>query len=300
MNNNETLNLQNDDAILPEGFDPNDENFSVDKFFEEPAAEEPTTVQEPVAEDAPVAEPQVEEQLTVEQQLANADVKEPTKAIEQAQVPQTIKVKFNHEERELSFDEAATLAQKGMNYDKLEEKIKAFETANAQTERLAKQLGYGSAKEMIEAAGQNYRDRMKRELVEAGNTEAMAEFLVDQKLGKATIIDTPATEPQVEPTPEPTKSAIPDRRKEEIDEFIKAYPDVTKLPDEVIKDNQNGVRLLVAYERYQNKAAQSELAILRQNQAAAAKAPVTGVAGKAAPDPVQPEDPFMKGFDIED
>lgn len=37
-------------------------------------------------------------------------------------IPQTIKVKYNHEEREIPLDEAIQLAQKGMNYDKAVER----------------------------------------------------------------------------------------------------------------------------------------------------------------------------------
>lgn len=281
--------LEND-VILPDGFDPSDENFSVDKFFEEPVVESPTTDTVPTTEDAPVA---------TEQQTPAQESTEPTTAPEVAQMPQTIKVKFNHEDRELSFDEAATYAQKGMNYDKLEERVRAFEAANVKNERLAKQLGYANAQEMIEAAEENYKKRQIRDLVNAGNTEAMAKFLVEQQMAKAAseFPDVPQPQQVSQPSAPQTQPLIPDRRKEEIDEFIKAYPNVNKLPDEVIQANRAGTRLLVAYERYQNKATQNELAILRQNQAAAAKAPVTGVTGKAAPEKPEVLDPFMKGFD---
>jgi hypothetical protein len=87
-------------------------------------------------------------------------------------------------------------------------------------------------------------------------------------------------------------------RKAELMEFVKAHPGVTELPEEVVRMNRNGVRLLVAYERFQNQAALKELAILKQNQAAAAKAPVSGVTGKPGVKPKQQEDdPFLRGFD---
>lgn len=41
----------------------------------------------------------------------------------QTETVQTIKVKYNHEEKELPIDEVRVLAQKGMNYDKLSEKL---------------------------------------------------------------------------------------------------------------------------------------------------------------------------------
>ena len=55
-----------------------------------------------------------------------------------------IKVKYDKEEKELSYDEAVTLAQKGMNYDRLNEKydsLKAKEHAIKLVEKLAEQNG---------------------------------------------------------------------------------------------------------------------------------------------------------------
>ena len=66
----------------------------------------------------------------------------------------------------------------------------------------------------------------------------------------------------------------------------------------MIETNQKGVRLLVAYERYQNQSAINELAVLKQNQAAAARAPVSGVTGRTA-SPEPPEDVFLKGFNAD-
>ena len=96
-------------------------------------------------------------------------------------------------------------------------------------------------------------------------------------------------------------------RAEELKEFIEAYPGVTKLPNDVIEMNRGGIRLKTAYEFYEKQqafekekaaasAAKNELAILKQNQVAASKAPVTGTVGKAAPKTEEAEDPFLIGF----
>ena len=135
--------------------------------------------------------------------------------------------------------------------------------------------------------------------MEDGNTEAMARFLVDQQMKEASAESAPNPEPTQEaPSTVPQRPPLSPERKAELDEFIRAYPGVTKLPDEVIVANRQGVRLLVAYERYINQSARKELAILKQNQASAAKAPVRGVEGKAASVSGGPiDDPFLKGFD---
>ena len=134
--------------------------------------------------------------------------------------------------------------------------------------------------------------------MEDGNTEAMARFLVDQQMKEASAESMPTPEPvQEAPSPAPSRPTLSPERKAELDEFIRAYPGVTKLPDEVLLANSQGVRLLVAYERYVNQSARKELAILKQNQASAAKAPVRGVEGKAASIQSDPaDDPFLKGF----
>lgn len=213
--------------------------------------------------------------------------------------PATIKVKYNHEEREIGLDEAAVLAQKGLNYDKLDERMRGYEASNSRFEKLAKNLGYESIEEMMDAAEENFVNARISDLVDAGNTEAMARFLVEQEMAKAAPTDNEQTSGQ-QSMPNSVSDAAPisDARKGEIDEFVRAYPGVVNLPPEVIEDHQRGVRLLVAYERFQNKAALEELKILKQNQASAAMAPVTGVTGKAGPRDVDPEetDPFLKGF----
>ena len=282
-------NYSTDDMILPDGFDPNAENFTLSMLGADQPEEAPTTEptpEEPAApaeEPAPTTEPVAAEELEIP-----------------APAPQTIKVKYNHEEREIGLDEAATLAQKGLNYDKLEERLKAFEATNAKSANLAKMLGYDSTDEMLEAAHQNAINRRIRDLEAEGNSPSMAKFLVEQEMAKAAAAPAPqAPQPQESPAPEkPSNPAIPPERKAELDRFVKLYPGVTKLPDEVVKANREGVDLSVAYERFLGKTAQNELKILKQNQAAAAKAPVSGVSGKAAVAPKDSleNDPFLKGF----
>ena len=282
-------NYSTDDMILPDGFDPNAENFTLSMLGADQPEEAPTTEPTPAEPAAPAEEP--------------APTTEPVAAEEleiPAPAPQTIKVKYNHEEREIGLDEAATLAQKGLNYDKLEERLKAFEATNAKSANLAKMLGYDSTDEMLEAAHQNAINRRIRDLEAEGNSPSMAKFLVEQEMAKAAAAPAPqAPQPQESPAPEkPSNPAIPPERKAELDRFVKLYPGVTKLPDEVVKANREGVDLSVAYERFLGKSAQNELKILKQNQAAAAKAPVKGVSGKAAvaqKDSLE-NDPFLKGF----
>ena len=99
------FNYSTDDMILPDGFDPNAENFTLDMLGADQPEEAPTTEQAPAEPAAPAEEPAP----TTEPVAAEEGIELPAPA------PQTIKVKYNHEERELGLDEAATLAQKGLN-----------------------------------------------------------------------------------------------------------------------------------------------------------------------------------------
>ena len=157
---------------------------------------------------------------------------------------------------------------------------------------------------MYDAAENNFVETRVKDLVDAGNSEAIARFLVKQEMAEAAKPAQVEESKEEEPTP-PTQSLMSSERKAELNEFVRAYPGITQLPEEVIKANANGTRLIVAYERFMNKAAldkaNSELAILRQNQAAADKAPVTGLSGKSAAGvQTQKDDPFILGFDADD
>lgn len=281
------------DMILPEGFDPNaeEQNFFGEQTAEEPAAGTPTTEVQTAGPDQN-AEP---EQAPAAQEPTTT----PEAAPAEPPAPPKIKVKFNREDRELTLDEATVYAQKGMNYDKIAQRATEQEGRLSRYEQMAKMFGFDTADEMMAQAEQNFIDTKVKDLVDQGNSEAIAKFLVSQEMEKL--------RPKA-PAQSPVSGLSPER-KAELDEFNAAFPDVTKIPDEVFAMHQEGVRLKTAYQIYQDKqsiakaeaekkAALEELAILKQNQAAAAKAPVTGTVGRAEPAKQEPEDPFLKGFNL--
>lgn len=57
-----------------------------------------------------------------------------------------------------------------------------------------------------------------------------------------------------------------------------------------------GIPLTIAYERYKAKQVETQNKILKQNQSAAAKAPVASTT-KNGPAATKPKDPFEEGFD---
>ena len=289
------MSMYDDDMILPEGFDPErgDQNFDENgMLIETPAQEESTT-------ETPETETEPSETMT-DTGTEPAPTTDSVLPVEQEVVPQKVKVKFNHEERELTLDEAAMYAQKGMNFDKVSQRAREQEERLNRYEGMAKLFGYENAEAMMTQAEKNYVEVKVKDLMDQGNSEALARFLVNQEMStrRPTVTQPPVSTPP---------SGISPEREAELKEFITAYPGITKLPNEVIEMNRGGIRLKTAYEFYEKQqalerdkaaanATKNELAILRQNQVAASKAPVTGTVGKAAPKQEEPDDPFLLGF----
>ena len=132
-----------------------------------------------------------------------------------------------------------------------------------------------------------------------GTPQTIAEDYVDRMMQREAE-KAPDPEPE-----EPTLEAHERNIQAEAQELIVARPDLKtrQLPMEVVEAWRNGENLLNAYNRYEarqkeaeNQKLKKENNILKQNAAAAAKAPVKGVTG-GAPTDTEPEDPFLKGFD---
>lgn len=294
-----------EDMILPEGFDPElgDQNFTDNgELVDMPIAQ--TTegeVGQQTAEDEEDGRIISPDTLT---EGTEGAIPEPSTE----PAPQTLKVRFNHEDRELSMDEATVYAQKGMNYDRIEQRSKEQEAKLTKYESMAKMFGFESAEAMMSQAKDNYINVKIQELVNQGNSEAMARFLVQQEMKEQNA--NVQSEPAAQETEAPVIRGVSPEIKEQIKEFSAAYPDVTKIPDEVFRMHTEGVRLKTAYAIWEKQnsmekvqaekqAALNELAILKQNQAAAAKGPVTGTVGIAPPAKDEPEDPFLKGFNLD-
>lgn len=172
---------------------------------------------------------------------------EKTTATPQADVPTTaapeatVKVKFNHEEREIPASEAAVLAQKGMNYDKVFERLQSVE---AQLQGYTSQIGDYQKRETERAAN----DRV-RQLVGGGLDEAIAKQLVDA--------ETKATMTEQELTKLKTQAAIDNQ----IKTFVAERPDVdlSKIPDEVIAAAKKSGNLLKEFNAWESSALRAKV-----------------------------------------
>lgn len=300
-----------EDMILPEGFDPElgDQNFTDDGELIDTAITNPTTDNGAVVNNEEGSDTQVPPDTTTVVDGATDGATE-----SQIEAPrQTLKIRYNHQDKELSMDEAAILAQKGMNYDRIEQRSREQGSKLNRYEELAKRFGFESAEAMMSQAEQNFVEVRVQDLVNQGNSEAVARFLVGQEMKEQKQAAATEQQPQevsdIDTPPEPTTGLTPEI-KQEIQEFSAAYPGVTKIPEEVFKMHQDGVKLKTAYAIWERnnayeqaqaerQAAINELAILKQNQAAAARGPVTGTTGKTAPTKEEADDPFLRGFNLD-
>lgn len=143
------------------------------------------------------------------------------------------------------------------------------------------------------------RDRFRKlynDQIDKGMTPELARLAAAGEVGQSYSLED-------DPAPEAGKATIPERDvAAEMAQLKALYPGFTEMPDEVAKAYASGAPLLTAYVAYREKQSakaaeelRKENEILKQNAAAAAKAPVRGVAGgeKAQSKP----DYLLEGFD---
>lgn len=251
-------------------------------------------------EDAPTSDTQE----NVEQpEQENADTVQPEQKEAPAQKGQTLKVKYNGEEKELTFDEAVILAQKGMNYDKV--------TAERDTLRNSKEKQI--LEKFAKASGMNIEDytrylednlrtseinteveRMRTEYPDAPDNllKELAEKRLAGKIADREREET--TQKQLE------ADAAKKRELEPWLAFAARYPDRAELAPEEVKLVQAGRTPIEARLEHEKAQREKEVAELKlkletkeKNQKNKEKA-VGSVSSTAGDSPV--DDPFMRGF----
>lgn len=230
------------------------------------------------------------------------------------------RARVNHEDRDVELDEGELPAiwQKAQDYDRRAlraEQDRANGERLSKLDRSAKALGYDSADAMLEEAVSHRRTEREEALVASGIDETTAKdiaALLEQRGGANNEGQQAAAQQQDDANSGGTGSTkAPAARNfdAELSELLREAPEMRSktLPDEVVQDAvANGKSLLSAYRRWETKQIKSETerlkkenAVLKQNAAAAARAPVRGVRGGAAAQSAQSEFErnFLKGFD---
>lgn len=232
-----------------------------------------------------------------ESESQGEEVSEPDRA-------ETFTLRHLGEEREVNRDEVVTLAQKGMDYDRIREKwdgikddVQRLRMYEDFLGRLAQARGgSGNLAEDIEALIDETNTRTLIAQAEAEGRELTPAAAAAQAVKMRTGFVPAGTAADPE-------EARAEKGQKEIARFLEAYPDVKAedIPKEVWEDvNRNDGDLLGSYQRYENRKLKDELKNLKKEledvkQQKKNKTRSTGSmrsegSGKA-------KDPFMDGWD---
>jgi hypothetical protein len=214
---------------------------------------------------------------------------------EQSLTPEQLrfKVKYNHEEQELGYDEAVPLIQKGMNYDKLQERIGQLESDPRMSfvEELANEQGM-DVNEYLEAF-RNHREESKlQELVQQNIPEEYAREMLESRKYR-----------EQQKAEQKTKEEEATKNKDfgEFFEYFKQANDrdfnstTDKIPQEVWDLNAQGVPIKFAYMQHHSNELRNQLKTLKQNEQNTKRAPIGSLTTYGG-DEQSSEDAFMRGF----
>lgn len=234
-----------------------------------------------------------EEQPDEPQEESEAEEQEPEEVEEDKPASATIRVKYNGEEKELTYDEAVTLAQKGMNYDHV---------ANQLAER-KNDPGRALIEQMAKDAGMDYAGYVKslQESLDKKNISKLVAGGMDEEEAKRAVQDARELSQSREELAELRQSKA---RRERYVSFMQAHPDVDiqKLPQEILlaADKGDG-EMERAYTAYQHENDKKEIEALRlklaqYEQAEKNKKTSAGSAKGAPPKKKGDTDPFLEGL----
>lgn len=275
------------------------DGWNADEPLTEPEADQPAEAGEsgadaPDAEETAAAEPPAEGQAD----SAEAETK-PAQAEQAAEQPKTWNLNHLDETRTVNEAELVTLAQKGMDYDRIRGKYDEAKPVMELFGSFAKKAGMNVA---------DYVAHIRTQAKQAGGLSAAeAQRAVELEDREAAVAAREAAEQERQAAQNRAQNVRRDadaRRNADILEFKNTFPDAAKdpksIPQEVWAEVNRGASLVSAYSKYavaQAKAAQKtaeqRAEAMTQNQKNAGRA--TG-SMKTAGDSAKGKDPFMDGF----
>lgn len=221
----------------------------------EPDASEEVQEESP-AESAEADQPKPESEETIEAVAEEAEVKEED---------QLFTLKYLGETREAKRDEVIALAQQGMDYKRIRDKMELYEG-------FLNELA-GPQKISIDQLMDNTRAAMLINSEKAaGRTMDMQTALERVKFAKERKAFEAGRE--VEQKAKTAEQEAEEARRRDFAEFAKEYPDVNvkTIPKEVWDKVSAGKNLTAEYARYENKKLREEVAAMKKQAENAARA----------------------------
>lgn len=218
------------------------------------AMNEPTTVYEDADDLFDEGLEQTEEENlfddSQEEEIAEEVAEPSTEEVKEEETPAPfLEVKYNKELKGLTQDEAREFAQKGMNYDHLNEKYNALNTT---LERLARfnNMDVNSFLNTLNDTQIQFEESKEMDALREKFPNAEEELI--QQMASSTVKERMASQIQsFEAEKNEQLNAQELRAKQDIETLKREFPDLDKIPDEVFgiieKDNLN---LVSAYYKY--------------------------------------------------
>lgn len=251
-----------EDAILPDDF----EDTPVDNELEAESTTDEVNADDHFVEDATPTEDQ-EITETVEQEA------------------QKLRIKYNHEEREIDLDEARELAQKGLNYEKAVERARQ----EARDAYIAEQ-GYEWNGQPITTEAAYNQALKERDLIEKYREQDLPDDVIQELIESKKFRDSYRSQQE--------QLEKEQHEKQQFSDFVEAFPDVdpkTISPDTWAKVEQ-GIPLKYAYLEQERAQLLEKAKVVEQNTINQQKAPIKGVTAFGAGEPEKASDPFLDGF----
>jgi len=224
---------------------------------------------------------------TAEEEVGTTETAAETKPAETVTESPKFKLKYNHGEKEVTLDELTTLGQKGMNYDKLQERLEALQADPRlgnydKVQQLAEMYNMSDA-EMLDALYNQYFE-----------SAAENQGLTVEQIKK----DHELTQKERNIKAKEEALTKADTDKVMYTKFLKEFPaiKIEEIKVETWQKVEQGMDLTTAYVEQRNHDLESRMKILEQNVGNAKKAPVGGVTIHGSNE-TKSKDPFEEGFD---
>ena len=205
-------------------------------------------------EQTPEADQQTEEpQEDNEEKPAEGDAKPAEKSGE----TQTFELKFLGETKTVNKEEVVTLAQKGLNYDKV---LGERDTAKQEVSRLQEYESF--LKELAQMDGRSVDDLMDATRAELlAKKEGLDQSVAIQRIKLDRDRKAFEAEKAQKEAKEKAAKEAEEQRSNQFLQFAKEYPDVDPkdIPKEVWDKFNEGVSLTAAYSTYENKKLREEV-----------------------------------------
>lgn len=214
----------------------------------------------------------------------NAEGK-PTEEKTEPETPQMLHVKYMDEEKDISLNEAKTLAQKGMDYDRVRTKYDESKPIVEVITNLARKSNMTVA------------DFTARLRLEAKKAEGFSEEDAARELSYEDR-ETAINQRESKVSAKNDAQVKQDKVRNEIQNFVTEHPDVkaNEIPQEVWNEVKAGKSLSSAYLKWENGQLAAKVKALETNKANTGKG--TG-SMKSAGKETQ-KDPFSQGWDFSD